>query len=157
MSNLSSLLGVGSGLKPKSLDYLGATGAWPAITGSNGLPSQSAVIGSTTANTLKTVLSITGSGAIGGLAVSFNAIARDNRIKITLDGTVILDQTRTQTAFAQDFCLIGNPVNDPSSASAYRNIWSNDWMTFDNSLLIEYASTLTETNSSIFYFNTLLR
>lgn len=153
MSTVTGLLGLSYGLKPKYLTYLVGT-SWPTSP-ATGTPGTLVTIGGTTANTLKTILSITGAGAIGGLKLELNAVARTNRIKITMDGIVVLDTSKSQTAAAQYHNLIGNSVSNNGAGSSCD--WINEWFMFDKSLLIEYASNLTETNSSTISYNYMLR
>lgn len=104
-------------------------------------------VGALTANTLKTALSITGRGQINWLAVTEAAVTSPtNRIKITLDGTVILDKTGV--------CPNGYGLMAIGSALSQT---SGDWIiqfqpiTFDVSFLVEVASTLASSTQTLYY------
>jgi len=104
----------------------------------------SAASGAMTANTLKTALSVTGRGRVNWLgAYSADATARTIRIKVTVDGVAVTDQTVATSTAGHGLCAIGGGTGG--------NLTSNPSMTFQpvdfrTSLLVEISSTLTETD-----------
>ena len=110
-------------------------GAMQITAGAKGVAS-----GSMTAATLKTILSVTGRGVIDlfGFTV-VNATSRTVRAKITIDGVVVLDSTSAAITTAnQGGAFIGGGSSN--------NIAVPDPVYFNQSLLIEMASSLTETD-----------
>jgi hypothetical protein len=101
--------------------------------------------GALTANTLQTVLSITGKGRLGFVgARSGNATSRTIRLKITLDGVVAFDSTTPAfSATNQGIIAIGS-ISFNSGVSTGWIIPSNVY--FKTSALVEVASSLTETS-----------
>ena len=102
------------------------------------------VTGSLTANTLATVLNLSGRGVISFLGCSnVAAAARSHRFKVTLDGVVVFDATSVSVnADTVYFPAIGQiaPINLAGGNFAY----IQEPIYFDKSLLVEYASNLTE-------------
>lgn len=103
--------------------------------------------GSTTAGVLKTVLSLSGSGVISFLAMaSANSTSRTHRLKVTLDGVVIFDATTAATANTTFvFSAIGCVVNAVAGSYSAPNF---EPLSFNTSLLIEYADSLSETDGA---------
>lgn len=102
-----------------------------------------ALSGATTAGTLKTALSVNGRGQLNWLnAFTANATARTIRIKITRDGTVIYDKTTASiSTIGQGPIAIGaGQGNSTPPVVAFQPIL------FNASLLVEIASSLTETD-----------
>jgi len=100
--------------------------------------------GATTANTLKTVLSITGAGCIDLLALTAeDATSRTLRAKLTIDGSVVFDSTSAAntTAFA-GLGVVGCALFISSTVAG----GTPDPTFFNKSLLLEVASSLTETD-----------
>ena len=99
--------------------------------------------GALTANTLKTALSISGKGRLSFVGVrTGDATSRTLRLKITLDGVVAFDSTSSAiTTFSHGILAIG------SLTIAGANYWPipSD-VYFNNSALVEVASSLTETS-----------
>ena len=163
MSSLSQFVGSG-GIRPAGL-FNGASvggGAWENTVAINsatrGLPPSQVAFGTTgalTANTLTTALSLTGQGAISLLgAAGVDVTSRTHRLKVTLDGTVIYDATSgafTSTgavlmaigAFTPNASTFASPLYEP--------------LTFNSSLLVEYASSVTETAKSIVFYRYVAR
>lgn len=102
------------------------------------------VTGSLTANTLATVLNLSGRGVISFLACSpVNTSARSHRLKVTLDGVVIFDATSVSVnTDAVYFPVIGQLV--PINGAGGNFNYLQEPIFFDKSLLVEYASSLTE-------------
>lgn len=101
---------------------------------------RSSLSGAMTANTLKTVISVTGSGMVNNLAFSsVDATARTLRVKITVDGQVAWDATTASMSTADRGIIVcgGYPVTP---------FQSGDYFVFSTSLVVELASSLTETD-----------
>lgn len=98
-----------------------------------------------TADALVTILSLAGRGVISFLAFqNADATSRTGRMKITLDGVVILDKTTSATTASGDMLpVIGQCF--PAANAANGSVVVPEPLTFESSLLIEYASSLTET------------
>jgi len=147
MSNLSQFFPSG-GLKPKSINQGSLVQLVLNSVLSSVLPSNVVLTGSQVAATLATVLSITGKGALSYLAMqSVDNTSRTHRLKITLDGNVIFDNTSSATISQNIFPIIGRILMDNSN-SPYAAV--ENYLLFDQSLLIEYASSLTETAKTRF-------
>lgn len=111
--------------------------------------------GAVTANTLKTALNISGGKGYLDLAgvVQADTTSRANRMKITLDGVVIFDATSSASVMANTGLLaVGSLVFYSSGSLPVANP-----VFFKNSCLIEFTSSLTETNmQNVFYAYRLL-
>ena len=103
--------------------------------------------GALTANTLDSVLNITGGGGYLDFLwmASGDATSRTHRMKITIDGTVVMDSTSAAVATAKrGFIVVGQ-------AAWYSTINPQPIFTpvrFNSSCLVEYASSLTETDKT---------
>lgn len=97
--------------------------------------------GALTANTLKDVVSITGSGQIDFLtAYSKNSTSRTIRLVVILDGVTVFDATSNAIA----------ALNGGLSAVGYNNgsgVIRSSPIRFNASCLIRVASSLTETDN----------
>lgn len=103
--------------------------------------------GAMTAGVLKTVLSVSGKGKLPLLAVKFiDGTSRTVRVKITIDGGVAFDYTSAAIASAGDFVVIIGNVG----ASSY--VQEALPITWNSSLLIELADSLTETDKLGAYY-----
>jgi hypothetical protein len=109
-----------------------------------------ALSGAMTAATLKTALSITGRGRINWAAIYCNdATARTLRMKITVDGSVIRDTTSASISTANGgFVGLGGGFYNGTFATAvfYQPV------RFGESLLIEIASSVSETDKATFAY-----
>ena len=145
----------GGGFVPKSIVNYSSSGTLTrksATSSVNGLyPGYTSAkiysVGACTANTLKTILSVSGKGAISFCALNEgDTVARTERVKITLDGVVIFDATTAGSAVNYAACeIIGSIV--PAWNGTY-NLYSGICETplqFNTSLLVEFASSLSET------------
>lgn len=96
--------------------------------------------GALTANTLATVLSVSGAGAIPALtAYTLDATARTVRLKVTVDGTSVFDATSSSiTSSGAGIFAAGY--------SSSGLVQFGEPIVFTSSLLVEVASSLTETN-----------
>ena len=110
-----------------------------------------------TADVLTTILSLTGSGVIPLLALqSTNATVRSHRIKVTIDGNVVFDSTSAAlntTSVTADVYGVLIPVYN--SGSLVSMTYSPDNIGFRKSLLIEYASNLSETGGALIAYRYL--
>lgn len=151
-NSLVAVLGMGgggSGLKPKSIVTEQLAPKTNFGNTSSNMRGYKVLSGDCTANTLKTILSVTGKGAISKLFLSArDTTSRTHRIKITIDGTVIYDSTSAANSTQDVAPVIGN--------ASYSHYGSNMVMDmdefplfFDYSLLVEYATSLTETDKTL--------
>ena len=109
---------------------------------------KSSLSGALTANTLATVLSISGVGGTLNLVATMNLdnTSRTIRIKITLDGVSVFDATssaittQTQGLIAVGYLSdVGTPFPNP--------------VPFKNSCLVQIASSITETDLTRIYYS----
>lgn len=100
--------------------------------------------GALTAGTLATMLSVTGKGALTYLGIqSMDATSRTHRVRITIDGTVVFDATSAPHTTANGVGYVHGHYNDASKQKI-----EGTPLLYDSSLLVEYASSLTETNKT---------
>lgn len=103
--------------------------------------------GACTAGVLKTVLSLSGSGVVSFLAASSaDTTSRTHSLKVTLDGVVIFDATSTNVVATTSVVSAIGAVSQP--VASYAATVTFEPLAFTSSLLVEYASSLTETNLS---------
>lgn len=97
--------------------------------------------GSTTAGVLKEALNVTGAGIVSWVSVyTNNATSRTARLKITIDGVACFDNTcNATTTSGAGFVGIG-------AASSNAGTVTLEQITFRESLIVEVASSLTETD-----------
>jgi len=97
--------------------------------------------GALTANTLATVLSITGAGVIGYLSISsIDATARTLRLQVTIDGVVAYDYTSASISSASaGIGVIGGTAQGAVTPS-------ESAIPFNSSLVIKVASNNSETD-----------
>lgn len=110
-------------------------------------PAKSTQSGALTANTLAQIINIAGSGGIFWQLsyINIDATARTVRVKITIDGVVILDVTSGSSSTANygaHFAGIGTTVSNSIIIPPLK---------FRSSFLLEVASSLTETNKTVFF------
>lgn len=100
--------------------------------------------GAMTAATYKNVLSVTGAGVLNLAACStVDATARDIAIKVTIDGTQVVELTAAGVATAGNGLIpVGWYIYDASGASTL----TTDQIPFNSSLVIAIRSSLTETD-----------
>lgn len=143
---MSNSLDFSGGSRPpksiiNSFSTTGAAGIVTLLTGSEAAKAVKVVgLGATTANVLKTVLSVTGAGQIDFLGMTTaDGTARTLRIKVTIDGTVVFDSTTASIALSNGgISVIGIA---PSATSVSMTLQPTF---FNTSLLVEAASSLTE-------------
>ncbi len=163
MSSLSQFVG-GAGIKPKGL-FNGASvggGGWDNVIAVNnttrGLPPSQVAFGATgalTANTLVTALSLSGQGCISLLGCSgVDSTSRTHRLKVTLDGVVIYDAT-SGAFLTGGVALMALGGFIPSASTFAAPIYEP--LVFNTSLLVEYASSVTETAKSIVFYRYVAR
>ena len=151
MSNAEQFFG-GRGA-PRPTGTLNGTSAFRQVISASGsalasyTPVKVVASGACTANTLKTILSLSGSGVLSFLAVeSANTTSRTHRIKVTLDGIVIFDATTAAvTSVALINAVIGSLSNVVASTSSSVEF---EPLAFNTSLLVEYADSLSETDGA---------
>lgn len=112
---------------------------------------KSVLSGALTANTLSTVLSITGSGGYLDIVGSCNAEAtsRTHRFKITLDGVVVFDATSLAVATDTAGMLAVGSTKYEAAGSCKPTTAPQR---FNSSCLVEYASNNTETDKSYLFY-----
>jgi len=142
----------GAAKATKSLVHAYSQSSWAAAAISAQVPPCiSALSGAMTAGTLKTLLSISGVGVrLFHLTFRTNdATARTIRVKITVDGTVICDATSASISTSGNGGLWAG-FRSTSTPNAPITITSN------SVLLIEYASSVTETDkiTAEYFYNT---
>lgn len=114
-------------------------------------PAIDTLVGACTANTFKNILSITGKGRLN--ALKFNAAdatARTNTIKITIDGVVVFNNGQATTG-TQHYAAIGSAHSGTTGNLIFQPV------DFNTSLLVEYKSSLTETDKATVSYNYELR
>lgn len=134
---MSTLSQFGGGVKPPTalINYCSDAGSYTTANAPGSYSLKRTLSGATTANTLKSVLNITGSGVISFLSAHCaDGTSRTVRLKVTLDGVVVFDTTSIALSTA-GFGLIA--IGDPTAF---------DPITFNKSLLVEIASSLSETD-----------
>lgn len=155
MSNLSQFFsGSGGGLVPKSINNGGmakTSMTTPLAAASIG-SCNVALSGVLSAATLATVLSVSGKGAVSYLALqSVDGTSRTHRIKITIDGTVVFDNTTAVTTQTSVHDVIGHSLKSTLTPTQ-QDAFAETLLQFSTSLLIEYASSLTETAMTRFAY-----
>jgi len=105
--------------------------------------------GALTANTYKSMVSVTGGGVLSLAAVTaVDTTSRDMAIRITLDGVVINTATTTATTVADRGAVgVGHVVMSGSTPM----VLPQD-LPFSTSCLIEIKSSLTETDKLTLYY-----
>lgn len=133
-------LGFGGGTGPvASIVNASSTAAtaFPIASAAQNANAIAVLSGALTAGTLKTVLNATGRGRIGFAAVwhTSDATARTVRIKVTVDGVVVFDHAANN--------LSGQTAGLVAVGTIAGNL---QWIEYRQSVLIEIASSLTETD-----------
>ena len=154
MSNISQF--IGSSRPPTSIvNATSTTGSTPDLYGAGAAATITSAVkvaysGALTANTLATVLSLTGQGVVllAGCG-SVDATSRTHRFKLTIDGVVVYDATTTAAAaIYKGIVVIGTLVNNNGSYF----IFGLDAVPFNSSFLLEYASSVSETAKTLFNY-----
>jgi hypothetical protein len=145
MSNLSQFFG-GGGIKPTAMVHGTLPTPVTAHRNENQRPANIEAVdsGACTAGTLKTILSVTGRGALTYLDVGVkDTTSRTSRLRVTIDGTVVYDETNSAAAAAKIVVALGAMI-DTYNGQGLDGVP----LLFDASLRIEYASSLTEINKA---------
>lgn len=134
MSMLSQFVGGNRPVKALTAEIL--SGPW-VIPSSIGGARQGDVT-CAVASTLYTVVSVSGAGALGFFSIrSKSTTSQAQRVKITLDGVVIYDQTGgASVTNLAGFIILGSVASD---GATYRAITHK--LSFTSSLLIEVSSS----------------
>ncbi len=138
MSNLNQFMGP---ITPAVLVNQISTTAWGGVPvhGGNSELGKTYTMGAMTAATLKTVVSVTGSGVLKAFgAYTVDATARTIRMQITLDGVVVFN---SNSASISNTGYGGFAVGGTLTVEGYL-----DQIPFNTSMLLELASSLTETS-----------
>lgn len=150
MSTLSQFVGGRGGIKPTGL-INGSSSLTRVMFLSEPQWCKKMQTGLQTANVLSTVLSLSGKGVIDFLSVcSGDSTSRTHRIKVTIDGIVIFDATSAAAAAAFHQHVVIGAITAINDTANYSGIVGQP-LIFDTSLLIEYASSITETGYSFIY------
>ena len=142
MSNLSQF--IGGSRPPKTIVNGCSSGVLTLSVGINS--AKSIASGATTADVLKTMLSISGAGAVKFLWLKkVDATPRTLRLKVTIDGVAVFDATSASDANANyGFLAVGSNID-----SSWPQLES---VVFNSSLLVEAASSVTtETDKLTLY------
>lgn len=107
-----------------------------------------ALSGAMTANTLKTLLSVTGAGTLNFAGIFANdATSRTMRVKVTIDGVVVVDPGMSPSINVAGLGIV--PVGALAGyydGTYYRASAIPAKLSFNSSLLVQYASSLSETD-----------
>ena len=139
MSTLSSFMGGGATRAVVNAYSSGGTLSSGDLraTVSNG--GKAVLSGALTANVLATALSVTGGGEVPMLAVyAVDTTSRTMRLQVTVDGTVVFNATSSA-------CTIST-VGIAAAGNYVSNIQPSQPIRFNSSLLVEIASSLSETD-----------
>lgn len=111
--------------------------------------------GTQVAGVLAPVLSLSGKGAIGFLAcANADATSRTHRLKVTIDSIVVWDATSPASVSMNNWLFaIGCAL--PFGAAQAQVI--PDYLQFNKSLLVEYASSLSETGQTVLAYKYIPR
>jgi hypothetical protein len=131
---MSTLSQFGGNRATKSIVNAFSDSGWAGVSVSN--PGRTIASGSLTANTLKTILTVTGAGTFHGLSFrTANVTSRTIRIRITLDGVVVFDSTSAAISTGTTGAILTGSSAYPVSP-----------ISFNTSAVVEIASSLTETD-----------
>lgn len=163
MSTLSQFVGGRGGIKPTGLingdggvslvssraneTFNTAAGSWKSV-----------LSGASTANVLQTVLSLSGKGTLSFFAAGRKVGGVTNqRLKVTIDGVVVIDGTVT-TPDSQHMALAVGHINPAYDANFfYTGDIIPEPLNFDTSLLLEYAQSTTETDAAYWFYKYIPR
>lgn len=146
MSGSQSTL-VGSGCRPPKSIVNGhsAGGVSQAVVMEPHSAAKKILSGALTANTLKSILTISGSGVLAMCYVTaVNATSRTMRLQIIVDGTAAFDAT-SGTVASEGTALIGVGQVSAKDPSGYYYVIPLP-IPFNTSLDVKIASSLTETD-----------
>ncbi len=144
--NSSAMLGNPLGNSPTAITNIWSAGNVNIALTKNGADKK-ILSGSLTANTLATMLSITGEGVVStAYLIRQDSTSRTIRLKVTLDGTVIYDATSSTVANQNAGSMLAIGYMDSNSTAG-----PSQPIPFKTSFLIEVASSLTETDTIALY------
>lgn len=141
MSNLNQFLSGVTSRSPTSLVNYISTNGWSSTAIVTTRADVKAILsGALTANTLATLLTVTGGGVVNLLTIkTVDATARTLRIQVIIDGATVLDSTSASISIGdQGGIAIGGVVG-----TGYQ---SSDEVPFNTSFVVKVASSLTETD-----------
>jgi len=102
--------------------------------------------GALTANTLKTMLNISGAGVLKACAVqALDTTSRTLRLKITFDGVVVFDPGASAANTTKNSAIVG--VGGITTYNPTTFILAFERIPFNTSCLVEIASSLSETDT----------
>lgn len=109
--------------------------------------------GAITANTLATLLNVSGPGEVSFLRVlTTDATIRTMRVRLTLDGVVVFDATSAASTGGQGECMtllgsvmLGTVTTGPNGTWNGYPMVGYDKVQFNKSMLLEVCSNITET------------
>ena len=142
MSALTQFLGNGPTTSVVNYFSSGGVRSTVVLTGSQYNGGKEVLSGALTANTLATVLSVTGSGSVPYLACYVkDTTSRSVRMEVTVDGVVVFDATSDTagTASGTGILAAGAAGGSPTSVQG-------DPIQFNFSLVVKIASSLSETD-----------
>ena len=133
MSNLSQF--IGGNKPPKALVNYATSG----VAGYTAAYGQSTLSGALTAATLKEMLNVSGSGVVNYVAAFVaDSTSRTLRVKVIVDGITVADITSSAiTTPLYGLIAVGAGVASNTTI---------DHLTFNTSLVVQIASSLTETD-----------
>lgn len=158
----SSLVG-GGGLQPRGVINGTSVAAYvdnvvDINSATRGISNTSCALGASgalTGGTLATVLSLSGRGVISFLAAGgVDGTARTHRLKVTLDGVVVYDATGASTT---NLGSVLNPIGSFAPSTVTNPMLTFEPLVFNTSLLVEYASSVTETAKSVIAYRYFAR
>jgi len=140
-----------SGIKPNGL--LNGSSSLPTVSVASGTVTpyggvKTLITGAQTASVLSTALNLSGKGSIDFLMLtSIDSFSKTHRVVVTLDGVVVFDSTSSAVGSTSVFFpIIGAVAVCDASQNNYSVVGYP--LIFDRSLLIQYASSITETNKT---------
>ncbi len=154
MSTLSQFMG--GKLKPTSIiNGHSTTIATPTANDGTTFPAQARQVlsGAWTVRRAKTILSITGKGALSFLAFHHNdSTSRASGIRLEIDGIAVFDAQTAAHTLTNNVYIVGsqNPVSSPVGIIEQP-------LFFDQSLVLKYTSGLTETDKATLAYLYYLR
>ena len=146
MSNLSQFIGSPLLRPPISIvNYYSSGGA--SITKAVGYGSKTILSGALTAGVLKELLNISGAGVLLFLSAAvMDTTSRQITLKLTIDGTVVFNaQTEAITVAGRGPVAVGSVDAAANKDIAYESV------PFNESLVVQVASTLSETDMVAIY------
>lgn len=145
MSTLTQLIG-GSNGPVTSIVNRASDGGNSTTAAANTVSGKGILSGALTAATLATAVSVTGRGRLNFVSAAANdTTARTIRIKITVDGVSIFDATSASVSASNAGIVAVGAMT--TSGPTHQPI------DFNESLLIQVASSLTETDKITVYVN----